>query len=102
MAWLGPAYSAADPFAPEVRHWKSGTLMHTIPLPGMHFFDAWRIRPSLQPDPLMGEKLASLGREELIPQEAPNTDYGQADRADIQHRREPSWVLTIKADPMCS
>ena len=24
--------------------------MHTIPLPGMHFFDAWRIRPSLQPD----------------------------------------------------
>ena len=64
------------------------TPMHTIPLPGMHFFDAWRIRPSLQPDPQMGEKLASLGKEELIPQEPPNADYGQADRADIQHRRE--------------
>ena len=52
MAWLGPAYSTADPFAPDVRQWKSGTLMHTVPLPGMHFFDAWRIRPSLQLDPL--------------------------------------------------
>ena len=56
MAWLGPAYSTADPFAPEIKHWKSGTLMHTVPLPGMHFFDAWRIRPSLQLDPLMKKK----------------------------------------------
>ena len=88
MAWLGPAYSTADPFAPKVRHWKPGTLMHTAPLPGTHFFDAWRIRPSLLRDPKMGEKLLSLGKDELIPQEAPNTDYGQADRADIQHRRE--------------
>ena len=36
----------------------------------------------------MGEKLALLGKEELIPQEPPNADYGQADRADIQHRKE--------------
>ena len=36
----------------------------------------------------MGEKLPSLGKEELIPKEPPNADYGQADRADIQHRRE--------------
>ena len=88
MAWLGPANSSADPFAPEVRHWKSGIPMHTVPLPGIHFFDAWLIRPSLLPDPKMGEKLPSLNKDELIPQEPANVDYGQADRADIQHRRE--------------
>ena len=54
----------------------------------MQFFDAWRIRPSLLPDPKMGEKLPSLGTEELIPEEPPNADYGQTDRADVQHRRE--------------
>ena len=59
-----------------------------IPLPGIHFFDAWRIRPNLTPDPKMGEKLPSLGTEELIPEEPANVDYGQSDRADIQHRRE--------------
>ena len=75
MAWLGSAYSTADPFAPEIRHWKSGTKTHTLPLPGMHFFDAWKIRPGLQLDPLLGVQLASLGTDELIPQEAPNTDY---------------------------
>ena len=83
MAWLGPASSTAEPFAPEIRHWKSGTLMRTVPLPGMHFFDAWRIRPTLQLDPLMGGTLASLGKEELIPQEAPND---RADRADKLER----------------
>ena len=88
MAWLGPAYSSEDPFAPEVRNWKSGTPVHTIPLPGMRFFDTWRIRPSLRPDPQLGEKLLLLGKEELIPQQPPNADYGQAERADIQHRRE--------------
>ena len=88
MAWLGPAYSSPEPFAPVIRHWRSGAIMHTVPLPGMQFFDAWRIRPSLTPDPKMGEKLPSLGTEELIPEEPPNVDYGQNDRADIQHRRE--------------
>ena len=88
MAWLGPAYSSPEPFAPVIRHWRSGAIMHTVPLPGMQFFDAWRIRPSLTPDPKMGEKLPSLGTEELIPEEPPNVDYGQSDRAGIQHRRE--------------
>ena len=88
MAWLGPAHSSPDPFAPEIRHWRSGKVMQTVPLPGMQFFDAWRIRPSLLPDPKMGEKLPSLGTEELIPEEPPNADYGQTDRADVQHRRE--------------
>ena len=49
--------------------------MHTVPLPGIQFFDAWRIRPSLTPDPKMGEKLPLLGTEELIPEEPPNVDY---------------------------
>ena len=62
--------------------------MHTVPLPGILFFDAWRIRPHLNPDPKMGEKLPSLGTDELIPEEPANADYGQDDRADIQHRRE--------------
>ena len=88
MAWLGPACSSQDPFAPLIRHWRSGTIMHTVPLPGIQFFDAWRIRPNLTPDPKMGEKLPSLGTDELIPEEPANVDYGQSDRADIQHRRE--------------
>ena len=62
--------------------------MHTVPLPGIHFFDAWRIRSQLTPDPKLGEKLPSLGTTELIPEEPANEDYGQGDRADIQHRRE--------------
>ena len=79
MAWLGPAYSSEDPLALEVRHWKSGTPMHTIPLSGMHFFDAWRIRPSLQPE------LPSLGKEELIPQEPPNAAAPQSTPAPTAH-----------------
>ena len=66
--------------------------MHTVPLPGILFFDAWRIRPHLNPDPKMGEKLPSLGTDELIPEEPANADYGQAERADIQHRREQESV----------
>ena len=88
MAWLGPACSDPEPFAPVIRHWRSGTIMRTVPLPGIHFFDAWRIRSKLSPDPKMGEKLPSLGTTELIPEEPANEDYGHGDRADIQHRRE--------------
>ena len=88
MAWLGPACSSQEPFAPVVRHWRSGTIMHTVPLPGIHFFDAWRIRSQLTPESKLEEKLLSLGTTELIPEEPANEDYGQGDRADIQHRRE--------------
>ena len=88
MAWLGPACSSPEPFAPVIRHWRSGTIMRTVPLPGIHFFDAWRIRSQLSPDPKLGEKLPSLGTTELIPEEPANEDYGHGDRADIQHRRE--------------
>ena len=55
MAWLGPACSSQEPFAPLIRHWRSGAIMHTVPLPNIHFFDAWRIRPQLTPDPKLGE-----------------------------------------------
>ena len=88
MAWLGPACSSQEPFAPLIRHWRSGAIMHTVPLPGIHFFDAWRIRSQLTPDSKLGEKLPSLGTDELIPEEPANEDYGQGDRADIQHRGE--------------
>ena len=70
MAWLGPACSSQEPFAPLIRHWRSGAIMHTVPLPGIHFFDAWRIRPQLTP---------SLGTNELIPEEPANVDYGQSE-----------------------
>ena len=101
MAWLGPAYnSSSNPFAPEIRHWKSGALMHTVPIPGIHFFDAWRIRPSLRPDPLMGAQLPSMGKEELIPQEPPNADYGQNDKADVQHRREQEREARVSTKTM--
>ena len=84
--WDQPTYLQS--LAPVIRHWRSGAIMHTVPLPRMQFFNAWRIRPSLTPNPKMGEKLPLLGTEELIPEEPPNVDYGQTDRADIQHRRE--------------
>ena len=85
---VGTSLLIARAFCPVIRDWRSGATMHTVPLPGMQFFDAWRIRPSLTPDPKMGEKLPLLGTEELIPEEPPNVDYGQSDRADIQHRQE--------------
>ena len=102
MAWLGPAYnSSSNPFAPEIRRWKSGALMHTVPIPGIHFFDAWRTRPSLRPGPLMGAQLPSMGgKEELIPQEPPNADYGQNDRADVQHRREQEREARVSTKTM--
>ena len=62
MAWLGPACSSQEPFAPLVRHWRSGTIMHTVPLPGIHFFDAWRIRSQLTPDPKLEER-SQIGRK---------------------------------------
>ena len=40
MAWLEPAYSSPELFTPVIRHWRSGAIMHTVPLPGMQFFDA--------------------------------------------------------------
>ena len=32
MAWLGPACSSQEPFTPIIRHWRSGTIMHTVPV----------------------------------------------------------------------
>ena len=97
MAWLGPAHSTDAPFSPEIRHWKSGKLLETVPLQGMHFFDAWRIRSSPRLESLLGGKLTALGSEELIPYEAPHTEYGQAERADIQHRREQEREARVHA-----
>ena len=78
---LGSLCPADQTLAIRHHHAYCPTARHPI-------FDAWRIRPNLTPDQKMGEKLPSLGTDELIPEEPANVDYGQSDRADIQHRRE--------------
>ena len=48
MFWLGPANEETDPFSPILRHWQSAVPIRADILPGMHFFDAWRIFPTMQ------------------------------------------------------
>ena len=48
MCWLSPATEETDPFSPILRHWQSAVPICANILPGMHFFDAWRIFPTMQ------------------------------------------------------
>ena len=48
MFWLCPASEETDPFSPILRHWQSAVPIRADILPGMHFFDAWRIFPTMQ------------------------------------------------------
>ena len=41
-----------------------------------------------------------MGKEEFIPQEPPNADYGQNGRADIQHRREQERDARVSTKTM--
>ena len=51
MFWLSPASEETDPFSPVLRHWQSAVPIRADILPGMHFFDAWRIVPTMQIEP---------------------------------------------------
>ena len=48
MFWLSPASEETDPFLPVLRHWQSVVPIRADIPPGMHFFNAWRIFPTLQ------------------------------------------------------
>ena len=48
----------------------------------------------------MGAQLPSMGKEELIPQKPPNADYGQNNRADVQHRREQEREARVSTKTM--
>ena len=65
MFWLSPANEETDPFSPVLRHWQSAAPIRADILPGMHFFDAWRIVPTMQIEPDNHEDLDSF--EEVLP-----------------------------------
>ena len=62
MFWLSPASEKTDPFSPVLRYWQSAVPIRADILPGMHFFDAWRIFPTLQIESVDHEDLDSFWR----------------------------------------
>ena len=68
MFWLSPENQETDPFSPVLRHWQSAVPIRTRILSGMHFFDAWRIAPTMRIDPLEYDDLDSF-EGELPPRE---------------------------------
>ena len=92
--WLGPK-SAEDAQTMTLRHWLLNKEVPTFPLPGIYFFDAWRIRPGLEiPAKLtLGLTAVDLRHdEEMSPQPtAQDTSHG-----DLLLRRQE--VLTARAD----
>ena len=63
MLWLGS--NKEEPNTMVLRRWLMAKLVPTFPLPGIYFFDAWRIRPQLD---VLLSLLAGLNDEEM-PQE---------------------------------
>ena len=87
MFWLSPENQDTAPFSPILRHWQSATPVSTRILKGMHFFDAWRITPTMRLDPLEYDDLDSF-EGELPPREKWEL-RAQADaRTDAQLVRE--------------
>ena len=60
MFWLSPENNEMDPFSPVLRHWQNAAPVRTCILPGMQFFDAWRIAPTMLIDPLAYDDLESF------------------------------------------
>ena len=87
MFWLSPANHGDDPFAPILRHWKSGATVSTRTLPGMQFFDAWRIVSTMSIDPLDDDDLEIFDGE-LPPREKWEFKAPSVDRTDAQLLRE--------------
>ena len=94
LLWLGPK-SVDDTSTMVLRHWLMTKLVPTFPLPGILFFDAWRIRPSLTiPLQLLaGLTAVDLTHGEEIPQQPEAQDTTHVDR--LLQRQE---VLTARAD----
>ena len=63
MFWLSPENQETAPFSPILRHWQSATPVSTRILKGMHFFDAWRIAPTMRLNPLEYDDLDSFEGE---------------------------------------
>ena len=87
MFWLGPENHGADPFAPVLRHLQTGVPVKTRVLPGMQFFDAWRIVSTMSIDPLDDDDLESFAGE-LPPREKWELKAQSVDRTDAQLLRE--------------
>ena len=94
MLWLGPK-TKNEPNTMVLRHWLTTKLVPTFPLPGIYFFDAWRIRPKLD-IPLhisVGLTAVDLTHDEEMPQEPEAPDTTHVDRLLQRHA-----VLTARAD----
>ena len=87
MFWLSPANQETDPFSPVLRHWQSAAPIRAGILPGMHFFDAWRIVPTMQIEPDNHDDLDSF--EGVLPSREKWEFRAQTDaRTDAQLARE--------------
>ena len=94
MLWLGPKIKN-EANTMVLRHWLMTKLVPTFPLPGIYFFDAWRIRPSLE-IPLhlsAGLTAVDLTHDEEMPQEPDAPDTTHVDRL-LQRQA----VLIARAD----
>ena len=92
--WLGPK-SAEDDQTMVLRHWLLNKEVPTFPLPGIYFFDAWRIRPGLEiPAKLsVGLTAVDLRHDEEMPPKPEAQDTSHGDR--LIRRQE---VLTARSD----
>ena len=92
--WLGPK-SAEDAQTMTLRHWLLNKEVPTFPLPGIYFFDAWRIKPGLEiPAKLsLGLTAVDLRHDEEMPPQPTAQDTSHGDR--LLRRQE---VLTARAD----
>ena len=63
MFWLSLENNETDPFSPVLRHCQSAVPIHTCILPGMQFFDALRMAPTMPIDPLEYDDLESFDGE---------------------------------------
>ena len=87
MFWLSPENQETDPFSPVLRHWQSAVPIRARVLPGMHFFDAWRIGPAMRIDPLENDDLDSF-EGALLPREKWELRAQAGARTDAQLVRE--------------
>ena len=104
MFWLSPANEETDPFSPVLRHWQSAAPIRADILPGMHFFDAWRIVPTMQTEPDDHEDLDSFegplaknGNLERRPMHAPMRSWLESRHCRPVHKTRPvhKWPLKL-------
>ena len=103
MFWLCPASEETDPFSPILRHWQSAVPIRADILPGMHFFDAWRIFPTMQIESDDHEDLESF--EGVLPPREKwefraQTDARTDAQADAVAKRYRPWPKGLRADSL--